>query len=337
MIPSTQHVAVTPLGPAVAATVTWLQRGRLHVTVVVKATFALVPEGRMSVVAPDPIAPEEQRDPSGQWLQAAGDLAPYLDSCGVVATGHAELPFQVDGLEHELRVTRFEGREGISELFHFDVPVASSEKDITLTDVVGKTALLTWQVGEQPRFLHGVVASFEQDEEGKRLTAYHATVVPDVARLKHRRNSRIFQALSTPEIIEKELRAAGIPSNGYRSLLSGVYRAREYCVQYRESDFAFLSRLMEEEGISYYFEHDEGGHVLVFADSPSAHASIAGESTLVFRPQLGALVQGEHVSRFRYTERVRSGKVTSRASPWGDRARRASPRASPRAWTRATR
>ncbi|WP_437643833.1 contractile injection system protein, VgrG/Pvc8 family [Sorangium sp. So ce362] len=281
MIPSTQHVAVTPLGPAVAATVTWLQRGRLHVTVVVKATFALVPEGRMSVVAPDPIAPEEQRDPSGQWLQAAGDLAPYLDSCGVVVTGHAELPFQVDGLEHELRVTRFEGREGISELFHF--------------------------------------------------------VVPDVARLKHHRNSRIFQALSTPEIIEKELRAAGIPSKGYRSLLSGVYRAREYCVQYRESDFAFLSRLMEEEGISYYFEHDEGGHVLVFADCPSAHAPIAGESTHVFRPQLGALVQGEHVSRFRYTERVRSGKVTSRASPWGDRARRASPRASPRAWTRATR
>ncbi|XXT15187.1 type VI secretion system tip protein TssI/VgrG [Sorangium sp. So ce429] len=220
--------------------------------------------------------------------------------------------FQIDGLEHELRVSRFEGREGISELFHFDVLVASQDKDIAFADVVGKLARLTWQVGEQPRHLHGVVASFEQGEEGKRLTAYHATVVPDVARLKHRRNSRIFQALSTPEIIENVLRAAGIPSKGYRFLLNGAYRTREYCVQYRESDLAFLSRLLEEEGICYFFEHDEEGHVLVFADSPSAHGPIAGESTVVFRPALGALFQGEHVSRFRYTERVRSGKVTLR-------------------------
>ncbi|MGK3992639.1 type VI secretion system Vgr family protein [Sorangium sp. So ce1024] len=220
--------------------------------------------------------------------------------------------FQVDGLEHELRVTRFEGREGISELFHFDVLVASQERDIAFADVVGKTALLTWQVGEQPRYLHGVVASFEQGEEGKRLTAYHATIVPDVSRLKHRRNSRIFQALSTPEIIDKVLRTAGIPSSAYRFALSSGYRPREYCVQYRESDFAFMSRLLEEEGICYFFEHDECGHVLVFADSPSAHGPIGGESCVVFRPPLGALYQGEHVSRFRYAERVRSGKVTLR-------------------------
>ncbi|WP_437669530.1 type VI secretion system Vgr family protein [Sorangium sp. So ce131] len=220
--------------------------------------------------------------------------------------------FQVDGLDHELRVTRFEGREAISELFHFDVLVASQEKDIAFEDVVGKTALLTWRIGEQPRHVHGVVASFEQGDEGKRLTAYHATVVPDVSRLKHRRNSRIFQALSTPEIIEKVLKTAGIPGSGYRFALSGGYRAREYCVQYRESDFAFMSRLLEEEGISYFFEHDEDGHVLVFADGPSAHGPIAGESTVVFRPPLGALFQGEHVSRFRYAERVRSGKVTLR-------------------------
>ncbi|WP_437292917.1 DUF2169 domain-containing protein [Sorangium sp. So ce426] len=92
MSASGQRVAITPLGPAVAATVSWRLRGRLHVTVVVKATFALVPEGRMSLVAPEPIAAEEQPDPSGQRLQIASDLAPYLDPCGVVVTGHAELP-----------------------------------------------------------------------------------------------------------------------------------------------------------------------------------------------------------------------------------------------------
>ncbi|WP_437585665.1 DUF2169 domain-containing protein [Sorangium sp. So ce1000] len=92
MSASSQRVAVAPLGPAAAATVCFRLRGRIHVTVAVKATFALVPEGRMSLVAPDPIAAEEQPDPSGQRLQAAGDLAPYLEQCGVVVTGHAELP-----------------------------------------------------------------------------------------------------------------------------------------------------------------------------------------------------------------------------------------------------
>jgi type VI secretion system secreted protein VgrG len=83
-------------------------------------------------------------------------------------------------------------------------------------------------------------------------------------------------------------------------------------VRYRESDFVFISRLMEEEGIGYFFEHQEDNHVLVLADAPAAHAPIEGESTLVFRPPLGALAMGEHVSRFRYAEKVRSGKVTLR-------------------------
>ncbi|WP_437274749.1 DUF2169 domain-containing protein [Sorangium sp. So ce375] len=92
MTPPTQHVAIAALGPSAVATLTWLLRGKLHVTVVVKATFALVPEGRMSLVAPDPIAADERLDPSGQRLQAGSDLAPYLEQCGVVVTGHADLP-----------------------------------------------------------------------------------------------------------------------------------------------------------------------------------------------------------------------------------------------------
>ncbi|XXX72647.1 DUF2169 domain-containing protein [Sorangium sp. So ce134] len=109
MIAPGPRVAVAPLGPAAAATVTWLLRGRLHVTVVAKATFALVPEGRMSVVAPDPIAPEEQPDPSGQRLKAAGDLAPFLDGCGVVVTGHAELPPGYSSPHAMVRLTVVQG------------------------------------------------------------------------------------------------------------------------------------------------------------------------------------------------------------------------------------
>ncbi|WP_437806620.1 DUF2169 domain-containing protein [Sorangium sp. So ce1078] len=109
MSPSTQHVAITPLGPSSVATVTWLLRGQLHVTVVVKATFALVPEGRMSLATPEPIAPDEQPDPSGRGLRTAGDLAPYRAQCDVVVTGHAELPPGFSSPEVMVRLTVVQG------------------------------------------------------------------------------------------------------------------------------------------------------------------------------------------------------------------------------------
>ncbi|WP_437605288.1 DUF2169 domain-containing protein [Sorangium sp. So ce834] len=109
MSPSTQHVAITPLGPAEAAAVTWLLRGQLHVTIVVKATFALVPEGRMSLMKPEPVAPDEQPDPSGRWLRTAGDLAPYRAQCDVVVTGHAELPPGFSSPEVMVRLTVVQG------------------------------------------------------------------------------------------------------------------------------------------------------------------------------------------------------------------------------------
>jgi len=82
----------SPLGPISAASIPWRARGALHLTVVVKATFALVPEGRMTIAEPDPIAPGEVPDPSGVGLRTAGDLAPYLGRADVWLTGHAAVP-----------------------------------------------------------------------------------------------------------------------------------------------------------------------------------------------------------------------------------------------------
>lgn len=220
--------------------------------------------------------------------------------------------FHIEGLDQELRVIRFEGHEGISQLFQFEVVVACKAGDVDFDAVVGKPAVLTFRVGTEPRSVHGIVESVEQGEEGNKLTGYRVVLVPAVWRLRHRRDSRIFQELAVPDILKKVLDAAGIPGSGYRLAMSGSYAPREYCVQYRESDWAFLCRLMEEEGIAYHFEHTDASHVLVMADSPSAYAPIPGEATLAFRPPLGALVKGEHVSRFRFTQRVRPGKVTLR-------------------------
>ncbi|XYH96526.1 type VI secretion system Vgr family protein [Sorangium sp. So ce1128] len=220
--------------------------------------------------------------------------------------------FEVDGLGHTLHVTRFEGEEGLSRLFRFEITAICETGDIAFGDVVGRRAVLAMCLADTPRFVHGIVERFEQHEEGKEMTAYRAVLVPEVQRLAYGKDSRIFQALSVPEIIDKVLKTAGVAGGALRLALGERHPARDYCVQYRESDWAFLSRLMEAEGIHYFFEHAEEGHVLVIADGAAAHPPIAGEAAIAYRPALGALAAGEHVSRFRYIERVRPGKVTAR-------------------------
>ena len=222
--------------------------------------------------------------------------------------------FEVDGLSQTLRLVRFSGSEGLSELFRFEVIVASEEGTLAFDDVIGKPALLTMNADEgEPRYVHGLVARMRQGDLGKKLSTYHLTIVPRPWRLLHRHDCRIFQELTAPDIIKKVLEGAGLANNtDFRLALQGTYAAREYCVQYRESDWAFVSRLMEEEGITYFFEHAADKHVLALIDKPASHVAIAGDSTVKFKPSLGALSKGEHIQRFHYAEEIRSGKVTIR-------------------------
>lgn len=218
--------------------------------------------------------------------------------------------FQVDGLAAPTWVARFEGTEAISTLFQFELILTSDDRDIVFADVVGRPARLKLETDKsEPRHIHGIVSRFRHAEDGKKFTVYHATLVPRLYRLQLRHDSRIFQAMSVPDIIKKVLEDAGLTANDFRFSLSASYAKREYCVQYRESDFDFISRLMEEEGIRYFFEHADDNHALVLADSPHTTAAIPSE-TLCYRPALGAMAHGESVSRFSYAEEVQSGKVT---------------------------
>jgi type VI secretion system secreted protein VgrG len=219
---------------------------------------------------------------------------------------------EISGLSQELRVARFTGREGMSELYQFEITVVAEDTAIVPADVVGQTALLTMNVSEdEVRLVHGIVARLLCGDFGKKLSSYHVTLVPRVWRLLHRQDSRIFQQKTVPEILDAVFAAAGLASGtDYRIAVQGAHVAREYCVQYRESDWAFVCRLMEEEGIHYAFEHEEAKHVLVCGDTSSSLPPISGTSTLVYRPNLGAIKEGEHVSRLHYSEEIRPGKVT---------------------------
>lgn len=226
--------------------------------------------------------------------------------------GKVQYLFEVLGIGQKFAVVRVAGSEAISELFGFTITVTSEDTAIVFDDVVGRDAVLTIGVGEERRYVHGIVRRFEQMDEGRNITAYELQLVPRVWRLLHRHDSRIFQELTVPRIIESVLQTAGITAKQFRMNVVGTYRPREYCVQYRESDWHFIERLTEDEGIYYFFEHHGEDHVLVFADAPWLHQPIAGSSQVLFRPSLGGLTSGEHVTRFRRMEEVRPGKVALR-------------------------
>ena len=222
--------------------------------------------------------------------------------------------FSVDGLSAELVVLGFEGSEALSELFHFAITVGC-EQALGFSDVVGKKALLTMRVDSGDRHVHGLAMRLEHLATNGKSNIYRATLTAAEWRLQQRRDNRIFQALTAPQIIQKVLEGAGLSEGGDFALkLQASYVVREYCVQYHETDWDFICRLMEDEGIFFFFEHEADKHVMLLSDHKSVHAELGDK--LAFRPPQGALgaveARGSYFSRFAYSEEVRSGAATMR-------------------------
>lgn len=223
--------------------------------------------------------------------------------------------FEISGCPEKLLVVRFSGHEAISSQYEFQLEVACEDPALDFASVIGKPAVLSLMSELQPRFIHGIVSRFEQVNNLPRNAIYQVTVVPQVWRLKHRHDNRIFQQMTTQDIVKKVLETASIPSDRFRFGLSGSYEPRDYCVQYRESDWAFISRLLEEDGIFYFFEHSKDKHVLVMGDSAAAckpiPAGLRGE-TVMFRRNTGAVISEDSVQRFRFAEEIQPGQVALR-------------------------
>jgi type VI secretion system secreted protein VgrG len=212
----------------------------------------------------------------------------------------------------DLQVIRFEGEEALSKPFLFQLEVAMEEAEPDFDALLGQAAMLTIEGDQGTRYVCGIVSKFEQFSEPARLTQYKVDVVPKLWLLGLRHNSRIFQQMPAPDIVKKVLTDAGIPSGEFQLRLKSSYSEREYCVQYRESDLAFISRLMEEEGIYYWFEHSQNKHVLVMGDAASIHTPIDGDATVFFQSSTGQEPDVEHILKFRYAQAVRPGEVVLR-------------------------
>jgi type VI secretion system secreted protein VgrG len=226
----------------------------------------------------------------------------------------AAVQFELEAGPHAagvLRVLEVEGEERLSAPYEVAVTVAPAE-DVVAADLVGEPACLAIDLGDgTSRHLDGIVARARAWDEGagEDRARLRLTIVPRLWRLGKVVRSRIFQGLSVPEIARKVLEEGGVE---VKLSLSARHAPREYCVQYRESDLDFVSRLLEDEGIFYLFEHRRGGHAVVLGDAPSVHPRIGGDGRLAFRERSGLVAGGDHADAFAARLEVRPGKVSLR-------------------------
>jgi type VI secretion system secreted protein VgrG len=211
--------------------------------------------------------------------------------------------------EEQLLFRSMHGNEGLSQLFEFEVDLLSPNTSVDMKAVLGKPLTLEIvTINGAPRYLNGQITRFTMiGREGgsSRYTVYRASVRPWLWYLTRTSDCKIFQNKSVVEILEEVLGEYGF---AFEKKLSASYRQWEYCVQYQETDFAFVSRLMEHEGIYYYFKHEKNQHTLVLADDMGAH------EPLPEYPKIGYLATDrvsdpgrEVIDQWEVTEEIRPG------------------------------
>ncbi|HYW69403.1 MAG TPA: type VI secretion system tip protein TssI/VgrG [Pyrinomonadaceae bacterium] len=210
---------------------------------------------------------------------------------------------------NKLLLRAFRGEEYISGLFQFNLEMVSEDSALDFQAIVGKSVTVTLSLADGAKhYVNGIVGRFIQEETNARLTRYHAEIHPWLWLLTKTADCRIFQNQSTPEIIKAVFSDLGFTD--FRDDLKGTYEAREYCVQYNETAFNFVSRLMEDEGIFYFFEHSDGVHTLVLGDDADVHQMCPGleQKAVRFKQSLVDHTQDLAITRCLVEEQVVSDK-----------------------------
>ncbi len=213
----------------------------------------------------------------------------------------------IEGVEHDLQVLEFSGREAISQPYAFAVELISERPDLDLESLLHQRAFLAFD--QSGAGIHGIIHRIAQGESGKRITRYRLTLVPQLAYLAHRTNQRIFQHLTVEKIIGQVLEEHGIQADAYQFQLGSIYPERKYCVQYDETDLHFVQRLCEEEGIHYHFQHSADGHILTFGDDQTPFPRLA---PLAYQQDSGLVADDPVIKHFGVRVETRTSQVTRR-------------------------
>ncbi len=217
-----------------------------------------------------------------------------------------ETPFGKDVLV----LVSLEARERISEVFDFDIEAASSEAALDFDKALGKNCCVTYRTHKGvERHYNGILTGAEWLGKRVGLHHYRLRLQPWFALLGYTANCRFFQQMSVTDIIRKVFSESGFSDFIFKT--SESYEKIEYCVQYRETNFAFVCRLMERYGIYYFFEHSKDKHEMVLADGRSSHQPVKGLASVPIRHANGNTFRDEqYLSGWKPTRRFETGKVS---------------------------
>ena len=223
-----------------------------------------------------------------------------------------QFDFQVAGIC--FRVERFEVTESLSSPFNIKLFLLLKLSDSTYTPIdldglMRKPGVLTLfgQESGNEKVFHGDVNEAHYLGEGLRFARYHVSLVPQLWFLTQRQDCRIFQEISVPDILSEVLTLAN--ARDVRFSLLKSYPLRNYVLQYRETDFHFVQRLLAENGMWYYFEHAKSAHTMVIVDSNDAITPLSN-ACLLFHEMGGGVAEQEHIFELSQINRVRSGSFT---------------------------
>jgi type VI secretion system secreted protein VgrG len=200
--------------------------------------------------------------------------------------------------------------EGLSQMGSIQLHLLSPKNTIAAADLLGKPVGVTLtDVGDHKRFFHGHVTRFGHGAARGRFHAYHAEVRPWPWFLTRTSDCRIFQAMSVPDIVKQVCNDhPGVAQLKFKLFRS--YRKWDYCVQYRETDFQFISRLLEHEGIYWFIAHESGKHTLTLLDAISAHDPVGGTASIRHIEDPSTAPPDEQfVSNWRFDEEIQTEKV----------------------------
>jgi type VI secretion system secreted protein VgrG len=206
-----------------------------------------------------------------------------------------------------LLLVSISGQEAISQLFNFHLEMlAENGTDIAFDKLLGQSIAVRLASSDgKTRFFNGICNRISQGHRDHEFTYYRMEIVPQFWLLTRRAQSRIFQHLSVPDILKKVLAGLDVSYE-----LRGTFQPRDFCVQYRETDFNFASRLMEEEGIFYFFKHTTEGHKMVVANTSESHPDMPDMDELIYEEILGGVRDEMRIHRWEKVQELRSGKYT---------------------------
>lgn len=207
----------------------------------------------------------------------------------------------------KLLLVSYQGHEAISQMFRFDLQTVWTDQTALLPfhELLGKKVTIEISPSVNKRYINGMVSRITQGVKDENFIHYTLEIVPNCWLLDRKQDSRTFQQINIPDILKKLFVGVDVD---YK--IEGTFEPREYCVQYHETDFAFASRLMEEEGIYYFFKHTASGHQMVLANTPSTHPAVPFLPTAVWEDS-HATMQEDRIFEWSKNQEIRSGKYTA--------------------------